>query len=531
MARNVKPKTTSPSKVLVIFLVFFILTNIAFALWVYTYAKERDKWDGAAKAKEAELKSVRQDLDWNKYKVDELLAALGEPEFSKKAETHKNWLDNRDSFLKGEKFKNEEGDVEFKGLMKIIAEKLDGFDTDYKNKFLELPDTLKAKLAAAEKKLGEEEKKNLEQKQELITLQKKYNADRDAIIKEIKDGNDKIIKARSDASEALTQALKRNDDLAKSIEEKDQDYTAKLTAKDARIKALEEKAKIQEAVSKSPNRSATDLHSLMLDVSRGKPLWDMPRGKIIRVEDGAKRVVIDKGSRDRVKPGLTFSVFAAGSGGRGEGKLKATIEVIRVIDAGSSLCKVNSLYDADGSEVPVSSTTPSRVLRDGGSALQPGDLLFNLFWGSHVAVVGIIDFPGYEAKSPAGQMDDMNAFLRQLERMGVIVDAYTDLRDGKLVGELSLNTNFVILGSPVLKSGDAAGEGRAKGINEAIAKVRADAAERGMFIISPANFAVLSGHRRNGDDGTLQTLTFVPGRPSGSAPRQGTISPEIQKKN
>ena len=63
-------------------------------------------------------------------------------------------------------------------------------------------------------------------------------------------------------------------------------------------------------------------------------------------------------SKDKVKPGLTFTVFAAGWNGRGEGDLKATIEVIRVLDAGTSLCKVNTVYDTDGHEVAVSEELP-----------------------------------------------------------------------------------------------------------------------------------------------------------------------------
>jgi len=532
MARYNKPQTTSPNKVLVIFLVFFILSNIGFAVWVYTLSKDRDKWDVSAKSKDAELKLARQEAEWNKYQRDELLAAIGEPEFNKKAEARMGWKDNRDFFLKGEKFKNEEGDEEFKKLIKSFLEtKLGGFEDGYKEKFADLADALRAKLAEVQKNYAEEVKKNAEKQQEFLALQKKYNADRDAVMKEIKDGNAKALEARANASEAMTAAIKQNEVLAKANEDLDSSAKKELASKDARIRSLEDKIKGQEGLAKSPNRSLSELHALLLDVSKGKPLWDMPRGKIIRVEDSAKKVYIDKGSKDGVKPGLTFAVFEGGSNGRGGGKMKATIEVIRVLDAGTSLCKVNTFYDVDGNEILVAEATPARVLREGPSTFKQGDLLFNLFWGSHVAIVGIVDFPGFGAKSAAGQMDDLRVFMGQLERMGITVDAYSDLRDGKLIGELSPNTNFVIRGSPAVKQPDAPDDSRVKGINEAIAALRAQAAERGMFIISPANFAVLSGYRRTGDDGRLQTLTFVPGRPAGSPVRDGQPNPEIQKKD
>jgi hypothetical protein len=196
-----------------------------------------------------------------------------------------------------------------------------------------------------------------------------------------------------------------------------------------------------------------------------------------------------------------------------------------------SQCKVNTYYEADGHEVSVTDATPVKVLRDGGSVLQEGDLLFNLFWGTHVAIVGIVEFPGLTSKSAAGQMADLSDFMRQLERAGMTVDAYTDPRDGKLVGELTMQANFLIKGNPATKLPDS-DDNRTKAINEALAAMREQATERGMFIISPANFAVVSGLRRASTDGVqMEPLAFVPGRPAGSPVGQGQLNPAMQKKD
>ena len=70
-------------------------------------------------------------------------------------------------------------------------------------------------------------------------------------------------------------------------------------------------------------------HALALDVSKGKPLWDAPRGKVIRIDERDRKVMIDKGSRDGIRTGLTFNVFGAGPNDKAEGPFKGTIEVNR----------------------------------------------------------------------------------------------------------------------------------------------------------------------------------------------------------
>src|SRR5207302_10185528 len=121
-------------------------------------------------------------------------------------------------------------------------------------------------------------------------------------------------------------------------------------------------------------------------------------------------------------------------------------EVVRVDGDHAAQCKINAYYDVDGRELPASETA-GKVLRDGGAPLKEGDLLFNMIWGSHVAVAGLVDFTGSGATTAAGQMDALIDFMRHLERMGVIIDAYVDLRDGKVVGELSPKTNYLIRGA------------------------------------------------------------------------------------
>jgi hypothetical protein len=276
------------------------------------------------------------------------------------------------------------------------------------------------------------------------------------------------------------------------------------------------KIKESEDVNKSPNRGL-EVHALFLDVSRGKALWDTPRGKVIRIDESAKKVYIDKGSKDGVKVGLTFMAFSAGWKGRGEGPLKATLEVVRVEDEHMAQCKINTYYDIDGREIAANAATPSKVLREGAGALKEGDLLFNLMWGMHIAIVGIVDFSGYGGSSPAAQKDSLDEFMIHLTRLGVIVDAYMDPRDGKMLGELSTKTNAVIRGA---SPGDNKTP-RNQEVNNAIKMMREQAIDRGMFIISAENFAVVTGYRWTVGADKQQTIGFTPRPPTGGTSAVG----------
>src|SRR5262249_9198191 len=144
-----------------------------------------------------------------------------------------------------------------------------------------------------------------------------------------------------------------------------------------------------------------DPHALMLDVSKGKPLWDTPRGKVLRVDEKEHKVYLDRGSEHGVKPGLTFNVFGATFDNRADGPLKGTVEVLRVLDGKTSVARAPQRYDIPAQEISLNDPTQGKVLREGSNAIKEGDLLFNLAGGAHVAGAGVIDWPGNGGARPA----------------------------------------------------------------------------------------------------------------------------------
>src|SRR5262249_21931913 len=138
------------------------------------------------------------------------------------------------------------------------------------------------------------------------------------------------------------------------------------------------------------------------------------------------------------------------------GQMKGTCEVIRVLD-NASVCRITSLYDVEGREIVLGDASKGRLARESENALKEGDLIFNMFWGAHVAIAGNINPNGQPADTPAEQMRNLSNFMQILQRDGVKVDLYLDLTDNTVKGELSYRTRYLILGDmlPEPKEGDA----------------------------------------------------------------------------
>ena len=71
-----------------------------------------------------------------------------------------------------------------------------------------------------------------------------------------------------------------------------------------------------------------------------------------------------------------------------------------------------------------------------------GDKLFNPVWDperkTHVAISGLVDLSGKKG-------DGLQEFIQELKKHGVEVDAYFDVREGEIKGEITRKTDFLIL--------------------------------------------------------------------------------------
>jgi len=184
-------------------------------------------------------------------------------------------------------------------------------------------------------------------------------------------------------------------------------------------------------------RELAELHELLLKQfeSAISIANDTPKGSIVRMDRVNNLAYVNLGRADFIRPGVTFAVLPAGSTGRAAAarERKGAVEVVDVLEDHLSTAKVLEATNAT---------------RD---PLLPGDLLFNPAWNSsqreHVAIAGIVDLNG-------DGIDDTQDLIRMLERQGVVVDAYLDLKERTIKGPgITEKTTYLILGEkPVLSS-------------------------------------------------------------------------------
>lgn len=255
--------------------------------------------------------------------------------------------------------------------------------------------------------------------------------------------------------------------------------------------------------------------------------FDRPQGRIIRrYQDNL--VDIDLGLSDRVRAGLTFAVFPSDTPSRGmqsrmrqmkeaDGRVvqrpvpKGRIEVIEVLGPNLAQCRI---------------TDEESQIRD---RILAGDLLYNAVWkkgaAEHVALFGIFDLNG-------DGRDDIQSLVRDLGRVGVVVDAYYDLAQMKWVGEFTDQTVFAVRGyTPTQTAADGNADAKAK-IRAAIEQAERDARDRGVRILRPRDFFPRIGYSARMDvsqDVINQAATAYVRQFSGDATAQPQPGSEEKK--
>lgn len=222
--------------------------------------------------------------------------------------------------------------------------------------------------------------------------------------------------------------------------------------------------------------------------------YDEPQGKITaRLADNI--VEINLGSNAHVQAGLTFTVLPIDFPQKGRVSRmmkvrtpdergnyketevfipKASIEVIEVIGPDVSRCRITMEHD----------DIKDRVL--------PGDLLYNSVWrkgqADHIALVGIFDLNGDGS-------DDIENLVRDLNKMGIPVDAYFDLKTQKWVGKLTERTRYLLDGaSPVPVPNDPNLEAKTKLIG-AMKAARDEATGKAVQTVPARDFFGRTGYR------------------------------------
>jgi hypothetical protein len=529
--------STNPNTTLVLFLVFFVLLSIGVGVWGYYGYAGQEKLRESAKKAERDTEAARTGQSYYRLIKDEVfIALLGDAALD--PEELGWWNNNRGDLLlddgslnqAGKLAKEADADKERK-LLADVKTDLGGFNAatkkyaaTYRERHRKLSDELKdAKAgwatAVADAKDAKDKLNNRDAKE--AAYWKTAMADIQ------KYGQQRVLEAKA-SNERLEKLMVLLENEKNALTKREEEFDTERKQLIGKIKKQSEQlVKLQQ--DQGPGQvaggaSGAAPHALLLDVSKGKPLWDLPLGKITGVTPKDRQVMINLGSSHGIRPALTFNVFAAGWDGRADKGFKGTIEVIKVVGSTSSLARITSQYDETGLEIPLNDPVRGRLQREAENAFKEGDLLFNLAWGTHVAVIGHVNLSGYSTESPVEQMRNLQTFMGSLQRQGVIVDAYVDLTDGSVKGDITNKTRYLIRGEiPVMN--DKADD-RSKLVHEAALALRKDATEKGVFIISSDNFANAIGYRRPRSLNDLEkSADFRPSMPfAGAGARGGVIA-------
>lgn len=222
--------------------------------------------------------------------------------------------------------------------------------------------------------------------------------------------------------------------------------------------------------------------------------FDEPQGKITaRLADDI--VEINLGSDAQVQPGLTFTVLPIDFPQKGR---QSRVRVLRLPDERGQYKPVEMFVPKATLEViEVLGGDRSRARLTGEvepvrDRALPGDLLYNAVWrkgqADHVALVGIFDING-------DGTDDIEAVYRDLNKMGIPVDAYLDLKTKKWVGKINERTRYVVAGfTPIPTANDPNVAGKTE-IIKAIADAKADSKARGAEVINFRDFFGRTGYK------------------------------------
>ena len=580
LKKKKKEKSGSPNLVLVIFLVFFILISIGLGIWVYTGLEQQEKNRKDRISAEKGLTSEKTALAYQSMLASELRLAVGLKgldddgkliDFSTLPadEQAKLVVDREELARENGKFKDEKTRDDVKKLLKVLGKRL---NVDEKGNYnTQLLKELDAALAMAET-LKAERNAAIQEKKRVEKLSADYTRNFDDVYKEalkqIGEGNLATFNKAKELSAEFKAVTENRRQLKQELEDKDREMEKQATDHTTVVKGLVRKINAMEADRKdmanvgggpgggapAVGRLTGDFYPLMLNASTGKALWDNPVGKVTRVDLELRQVYVNVGTAHGAKPELTFNIFGANAQGRAENRLKGSIEIVKVLDANTSVARITSLYDVEGLEILMNLQTRGRVLRESESPIREGDLLFNLFWGTRVAVAGYVGITGEPSDNPAEQMKQMEDLMYLLKRNGIQVDAYVDLRDGQIQGNITSKTRYLIRGDDLRafaaekppapkmveddkdkekepakdKEKEPAKEGGANidrnaQINASSLLLRNDARERGLLMVSAENFAVLIGYRRARSANSVEYSGFRPTLPYAGPADSGVI--------
>ncbi len=428
---------------LIITVVVLSLLSVILAVTTYIgFYNGDEKLKKDLKTAQDDVKNYDQDADWYKFQALSYRSYMGldlSPKEKESLDTLRGKFDS--GALKTR-------DLEAANVTKVIKEQLDdptlktelgkdgkivvsyGWDTSNKQPLKTAKGQLEKELV---KNVGQG--KNFANEQAKTADLTKQLADEKAGLKKAKDDHANALKAltaeweekyqaKSKELEGLQIALKnKGDENAQLRAENEVDkkkHAAEIVKKDKEIKLLQ-----QDILRKTEEAKNQQLATNVAEAKFVRLENDRPRGEVSLITGTGQTPFINLGSADKVRTGLRFTVHGVDNNGKPKLEAKATLEIIDIVKDHLSQARLIKVVDP------------------GADPVLTGDKLFNPAWApnrkKHVAIAGVVDLSG-------AHKDGLAEFMRELKRQDIEVDAYLDLKEATTKGEITRNTDFLILG-------------------------------------------------------------------------------------
>ena len=251
------------------------------------------------------------------------------------------------------------------------------------------------------------------------------------------------------AQQALAKIQADYESKASNFDARTQNYVAaqkdlSVKASDAEVKAAQAQFTLQQMTKRAQRAEG-------IEAAKQNPFeYEQPHGKITsRRADGT--VTINIGSSDNVRPGLTFSVQPSDTPTRGLDSRK----VVTAMPGGQEMVSIRDKGSVEVVSVTGPTSSTARIVGETNpvrEGIMRNDVLYNPVWRKgqpdHVVLFGVFDMN-------ADGNDDIKTLVRDLDNVGVHVDAYYDLRAQAPVGKFNQLTAVAVEGYyPVITGAD-----------------------------------------------------------------------------
>lgn len=442
-----------------IFLIIFIFAFLVTAVVAYLGWRGYSEADTKAIALDASLKTKNAESDIQKNDLEDMRQLMGFERNSTTADVKK------------------QGDLDMKTYGSGIAD-------EASRTYRKVLETVHAELLASAAREAKQKAEFSEQAKKLLAVNSEAQKQMEKYDDARKKAEEDAASQRNAFAEFRRNLEKAQADVQNNLASQRTNYEKQIADSTARIKTLEEQiAKMDRAVRNLIEQRKDEPGSF--EVADGRISWVNQNGT----------VWINLGSADSLRRQVTFSVFDADQHDAAKAAKKGSIEVTRLLDEHMAEARITK--------------------DDPTNPILTGDNIYSQVWHRgkqlHFALTGVIDIDG------DGQ-SDMQLALQLIKLNGGIVDAYLK-DDGKMDGEITANTRYLVLG-------DVPDSALKSAMTEGYHKMSKEAASVGVQTITLPQFLDQMGYKpqdRTVHLGTGAKARDFPARPdnpdgSSSAP-------------